>query len=141
MIIGHEKFRLQDLSKTKDFFAEVNWNPDDKTTNECQVIKFTHPDGSHSFVKQQHLYAMLFAIGNEIQQREMIPQKITKSRWYETVLSIKATKDIRRGESITFPIKITLPDQSDLIIGNTQKDILSGKKVIVPNFQGAIDKP
>ena len=104
-----------------DFFLEVNWNPDDETTNECKVLKITFPDKSVAYIKKEHLNAVLFAIGTEVEQRQMIPQKLVKTRWYETVLSVKATKDIRRGENITFPVKLSLPDQTDEIIGNIKK--------------------
>ena len=66
--------------------------------------------------------AILFAIGNEAEQRKMIPQKLTRVKWYETVVSVKATKDIRKGENITFPIKITLPSVEEEVIREVKRE-------------------
>ncbi len=109
MITNHEKFRLIDENKNGEFFIEVNWNEKDATINECKLLKFVFPDGKCIFVKREHLNAILFAIGKEEDQRKMIPLKLSHVKWYETTVSIKAKKDIHKGENITFPIKITLP--------------------------------
>ncbi len=119
MIEGHEKFRLQDKDGKYDLFAEVNWK-DDPKIKECKVIKF-ELDGKTAYINRDNLLAMLFAIGRPEDQRKMIPQKQTKVKWYETVVGVKATKDIHKGETITFPLKISLPAEEKEIIGEVKK--------------------
>lgn len=128
MILGNEKFQIPDVAKLHDFFAEVNWNPKDEETNACKVIRFTFPDGTEALVKREHLHAILFAIGSEEEQRNLIPQVSKKVRWYETVLSVKASKDIRKGEEITFPVKLSLPDMYEEKVGGMPKE----SKVLLP---------
>ena len=109
MLKTHEKFRFVDENKDNEFYAEVNWNPKDKDSNECKLIKFTFPDGKISVIRRDVLNSVLFAIGTEEDQRKMIPQKLTEVRWYESVLSVRAKKDIQKGELVTFPIKLSIP--------------------------------
>lgn len=128
MIEHYEKFRIPDEHKENDFFIEVNWDQNNKKINKCKILKFTFPDGKTAYVKKEYLNAVLFAIGSEKDQRKMIPQKITRVRWYETVLSVKAKKDIRKGENITFPIKLSLPPIEEEVISELKKDFK--KKII-----------
>jgi hypothetical protein len=128
MIKGHEKFRIPDQAKVGDFFAEVNWNPKDPKTNDCKFVRFTFPDGSSATVDRDHLHAILFAIGNEEQQRKLIPKVDRTVRKYETVVSVKATKDIRKGEEITFPLSLNLPEITEEKIGTAPKE----QKVLTP---------
>ena len=133
MIDGHEKFKLQDLDKKGDWFMGVNWKPDDETINECKVLRITHPDGQVTHLKKEHFMSMLFAIGNAAEQREMTPQVITKTRHYSTVVSVKAKKDIRKGEDVTFPIELTLPAENQEVVGAPPEPkhhiIGTGKKI------------
>lgn len=119
MISYYEKFRLLDEGKEKDFFCEVNWNKSDKTSNECKLVKFTFPNGESSIIKKDLLLSMLFAISKSEDQRKMMPVSIQPVHWRTVQLSIKATKDIRKGENIVMnPIKVSIPcDQTKEIIG------------------------
>ena len=65
---------------------------------------------------------MLFAIGNKEEQVKMIPQTIRRTKWYETVISVKAKKDIKKGEIITFPLKITLPTVEEEVVAEIKKE-------------------
>ena len=118
MIDTHEKFFLKDEYGRNNVYFEVNWNPEDKDINECKIVKVTFPDKSTAHIKREYLNAMLFAISNAEDQRKMIPQKIRRVRWYETVVSVKAKNDIRKGEKITFPIKLSLPTIDEEKIGS-----------------------
>lgn len=120
MLTEPEKFLLLDKNNKHKLFAFVNWNVEDPSTNEGKVIKFMCPNGEEVYVERKLLLEMLFAIGRPEDQQKLIPQTLTRSRWYETVLSVKATKDIRKGEEITFPIKLTLPDLRENIIGEVK---------------------
>lgn len=122
MIKGYEKFRVPDINKHKDFIAEVNWNPYDKSSNECKLVRFTFPSGDTSVVKREHLHAILFAIGKEDDQKKLIPETVTRIRNYETVLGITATKDISKGEKINVHVKIPIPlSQDDVLVGSKKK--------------------
>lgn len=121
MIEGHEKFRMQDEEGGKTFYIEVNWR-DDPKINDCKVLRFTFPDGSNVHILKEHLNAVLFAIGTADEQRKMIPQTIRRSKWYETIVSVKAKRDIAKGEDITFPIKITLPSVEQEAIAEIKQE-------------------
>ena len=127
MIENYEKFRISDLNKEKDFFVEVNYK-DDPEINQCKILKITFPNKDIAYVKRDQLMAFLFAIGRPEDQRKMIPQTIRRTRWYETVIGVKATKDIRKGEMMNFPIKISLPDVSEEVISEIKKDYIIEKK-------------
>ena len=117
MLTTHEKLRLSDKNGKNDVFVSVNWKLDDPATNECKVIKFELPGGEEAYIAREHLLAFLFAISKEEDQREMIPQKLTKVRWYETVVKVKAKNDVRKGEELVFPIKLSLPAEEREVIG------------------------
>ena len=133
MIQTHEKFNLVDPDNaSQNIFWEVNWNPEDKRTNQCKVIKMTLPDGSVKFVSRKILLEILFAIGKAEDQQKMIPQTLETIHHYKTVLGIKATKDISKGEMINFPVELSVPCaalQQDVIGGIPKgaKEIRNGK--------------
>jgi hypothetical protein len=118
---NYNKFRLVDQAGKKDLIIEVNWNEKEEETNGSKVLKLTYPNGENAYVKREYFNSLLFVLGTPEEQQKMIPQKLTKARWYETVLSVKATKDIKKGENITFPIKLTMPVQEEEIIGKIAK--------------------
>ena len=111
-----------DSAQKNNWFIEVNWKEYDESTNNCKVLKITFPDGKEAYLDKKLLIEMLFAVGTSEEQRKMIPQVIRHSRWYETTISIKATKDIRKGESITFPLKLTLPTVEEEVIAEMKRD-------------------
>lgn len=121
MLKSHEKFRMIDENKQNEFFIEVNRNPKDKTSNDCQLIIFVHPDGTETTIKREHVMSMVFAMGTEEQQRNLIPQRITETRFYKTVLGIKATKDIAKGEMINVPVQIPLPPVQREVVGSIKQ--------------------
>lgn len=126
MITNYEKFRLQDEAGQNELLIEVNFNGDkDEKTNNCKIFKFILPDGKEALVKREYLTAMLFACGDAEEQRKMIPQKIVRTKWYETVVSVKATKDISKGEQITFPIKLSLPSTEEEVIAELKREKLN----------------
>ena len=120
MLNTHEKFLFDD--KRNKFFAEINWE-DNQETNECKIIKFTFPDGKDCYVPKKLLIEMLFAIGDKEEQMKMIPQKISRSKWYETVISVKVNKRIEKGELLIFPLKITLPTVEEEVVAEIKKGI------------------
>lgn len=109
MLVDYEKFRILDENKQNEFYAEVNWDKNEPKVKNCQLIRFTFPDGKVAIVKKELLNEMLFYIGTEEEQRKMIPQKVETVHAYKTVLGIKATKDIAKGEMINFPVSLSIP--------------------------------
>ncbi len=121
MLKNHEKFRLIDENKQNEFFIEVNRNPKDPKSNDCQLVIFVHPGGTETTVKREHLMSMIFAMGTEDQQRHLIPQKISQVRFLKTTLGIKATKDIQKGEMINIPVELKLPSIEEEVIGSIKQ--------------------
>ena len=110
MLKSHEKFNIVDSNMaSQNFFWEVNWNPKDELTNDCKVVKMTLPDKSVVFVDRKILLEVLFAIGKPEDQQKMIPQTLETIHHYKTVLGIKATKEIAKGEMINFPVELSVP--------------------------------
>ena len=127
MVETNEKWRLLDKNGGKEVLVEVNWNPEDPKTNKCQVFKFIFPDRTTSFVEKKHLLEMFFSAGTEEEQRKLVPTTLTKMRWYETVLSVTAKKDIHKGEQVVFPVKLSLPMDTKEVLGLPKK-----KSVLLP---------
>lgn len=123
--MGHEKFALPDENKKNTLVFEVNWT-EDKSVAGCKLLRVHLPNGDMAVVRKEHLNAILFALGNEEEQKKMIPQVTRRSRWYETMVGVKAKKDIKKGEEIVFPIKLSLPTFEEEVIAETKRDILKG---------------
>lgn len=102
---------------------EVNWNVNDGATNKCQALRFTFPDGSQHYISKKQFLSFLWTIGAAEEQRRMVVQNIERVHWRETVLGIEAKKDIRKGERINVPIKISFPCSlaGEEIIGEYKK--------------------
>ena len=109
MILDYQKFQIPDQNQANTIIAEVNWKPEDPATNESKIIRLTLPDGKQLFVKREDFNQILFAIGDPESQRNLIPQKLETVHWRRTMLGVKAKKDIKKGELVTFPIEISFP--------------------------------
>ena len=130
MLTEHEKFNLVDPNMASTGVSlEVNWNPEDELTNDCKVLKMTLPDGSVKFIERKILLEILFAIGKPEDQRKMIPQTLETIHHYKSVLGIKASKDIGKGEMINFPIELSVPCSAlrQDVIGSLPKEYKNGK--------------
>jgi len=129
MIKDYDKFRIFDKDGKTLFYVEVNWK-DDPAINECKLLKMTPADNpdKHYFVQKEMLMGLLWVIGTNEEQRKMIPGTIKKTRLYESVIGIKAQKDIKKGEMINFPLRLTLPSIDEEIILDATKSLgKSGK--------------
>ena len=110
MLKSHEKFSLVDVNLAPtDVFLEVNWDPTNETTNDCKILKMTLPGGKVHYIDRKILLEILFYIGKAEDQQKMIPQTMETIHHYKTVLGIKATKDIGKGEMINFPVELSVP--------------------------------
>lgn len=112
---------MPSLDGGKNWYIEVNWKPEDEKTNECKILKITFPDGTEQLMKKEHLIAVLFALGNAAEQREMIPQKITKVRKFNKMLQVTATKDVQKGEKMIFPYSFEMAVDQYETVGNLKK--------------------
>ena len=129
MLKEHEKFNIIDAeSRPTGMFWDVNWEPDNKLTNDCKVVRMTMPDGTKHFVSTKILLEVLFACGTPSDQQKLIPQTLETIHHYKTTLGIKATKDISKGEMINFPIELSVPCNSlrEDIIGQLPKEYKQG---------------
>lgn len=115
MIVDHEAFFLGEDGEHQ-FLFEVNWDKSNSATNECKLVRVTYPAKPKenetqyvTYIKREHLNSMLFAMGNEEEQRKMVPYRQQIVRTIETTLGIKAKKDIKKGEMINVPVKLDIP--------------------------------
>ena len=136
MIFEEQKFRLKDENKKNDLFAEVNWNKTD-AVYPCKVVRFTLGN-EKAHVSSAFLFAFLWAIGNPAQQRKSVPMQQTTVRHYNTIVSVKAKKDIHKGENITFPISISLPTKQEEVIGDVARYYKIPKKAIEKKQSGIL---
>lgn len=120
---------MTDENKNNEFYAEVNWNEKDANSNECKLVKFTFPNGESCLIRRDILMSILWTMGTPEQQRKMIPQTLSKIRWYETVLSVRAKNDIHKGQLITFPVKLSLPPIEEEIIRDLSQTQTFKKKM------------
>ena len=120
MLSGFYKLKLPDLNNKHPIELQVNWNPKDEKTNKCQVIKFTWPDGTESYIKKEDLLFFLFSIGSPDEQVKMTPTQVTRVRKFKRMYGIEAKRDIKKGEKINVEIEIPLPDIVDEIIGEVK---------------------
>ncbi len=130
MLKAYNKLRVPDENKSQDVLLEVNWNASDKSSNECKLIRITMGDKT-ALVKKEHFYSLLFAMGTEEQQRKIVPEVKKTTRWYETVITVKAKKDIKAGEDLTFPLKLTLPTVEEEVIGQMKEELAKDGQIII----------
>ena len=139
MIDDYQEFHIPDQSAQRNHLVfEVNWKPKDKETNECKVLRIKYPDGRKAFIKKEHLYSMLFALGSRKEQMKMVPQKIKEVRHYDTTLYLQLKQDAKKGDIIKTPVHISLPSVEDEIIGEVLKDEVVKKKVETQTKGGII---
>jgi len=127
MMEDFNKYKFPDKKNNKGLVFEVNYSTDDKVFP-CKMIKWYVGD-EMGFIEAKHLFEFLFTIGSRNEQRKMIPQELTRVKHYETIIGIKATKDIRKGEMINVPISITLPTEREEAIAEIKHDIINPIKV------------
>ena len=132
MLKGYEKLQILDADdKPTGMTIEVNWSEAPHVTD-CKLLRITFPDGKQTMVKKGMFLGFLWAIGSVEEHKKMIPQTLTKVRWYETVVSVKVKRDIKAGENLTFPIKITLPKIEEEALGEIKQSVAKKHGIILP---------
>ena len=124
MMSDHQVMRVPDENKIHPLELEVNWNPRDTKSNGCKLIRVLYPDGRQAILRKEHLMAAMFAFGNEVEQRQLIPQTTTRSKWYKTMLGITAHKDIRKGEKINVNVNIPIPTVEEEVAAEIKRELL-----------------
>ncbi len=110
MITDPRQIGLADFSNNHPVVEfMVNWN--DKVQN-CEYVKIKIAD-EEAVLRREHLSGLLFMIGTDKEQRDLIPQRIEQVNRFETILGITATKDIRKGEKIN--VRVSIPTGSQVI--------------------------
>ena len=129
MITEPEQFRVTDLSGKNALVIDVNFKPDDESMNECKVLRVTIGD-KESFIAVGDLRAVLFAISAPEQQRKMLPLNMVTQRRYNTMLGVKAERNIKKGEMINFKVDIPLPPMEQEIMNEAARQIKKGLKLL-----------
>lgn len=84
---------------------EANWNA---SVTPCKVIKITL-DGKEAIMERDDLYALMMLFGDEEQQSDLIPVKQQEVRAITRMLTVRANKDIKRGQAIKFAYEYFVP--------------------------------
>lgn len=111
MIEEAQKFDLKDLSGKKkcSVFADPKKTlVDGKDDFMLDSLKFRIGEEEAIF-SLGDIRTILFALSDTKAQRDMLPIQMVTQRKYQTVLGIKADRDIKKGEMINFKVDIPLP--------------------------------
>jgi len=77
---------------------EANWN---EKVKPGKNFRFTI-DGKSAIIDKDTLYSLLMVFGDEREQEKLIPVSTSKVRMLRKRVKIKALKDVKMGEIITF---------------------------------------
>ena len=117
MIEEPQLFPLKDANKK--IVATIYALPNNETVefkiNEEKVI-----------ISLGDLKTILFALSNPQEQKDMMPLQMVTQRKYQTMLGIKAQKDIKKGEVINFKVDIPLPPIEKEIMMEATRQIKRG---------------
>ena len=72
------------------------------------------------------LRTILFALSDNEEQKKMMPLQMVTQRKYQTMLGVKAQKDIKKGEVINFKVDIPLPPIEKEIMMEATRQIKRG---------------
>ncbi len=111
-----QKLILSDVSTHgNDIICDINWNKHVRG----QFIKITMGDRV-AVVKKDHLFGIMFMLGDEGQQQKLIDKYTKKypvTKFFK-MIGVTTTKDIRKGEMVNIPIEFTFePESGRIIIG------------------------
>lgn len=85
---------------------EVNWEP---SVIPCKKIRITL--GSYEqIIDHDEFFSMMFLFGNEAEQERNIKITETEMRIVERMISVRAQKDMKTGEVLSFPYKYAIPE-------------------------------
>ncbi len=125
MLNENETFKVKDVSGKNPMSVEVNWRPDDEATNECKVLRIKMGK-EEAYIAIGDLRTILFATSSAEEQRKMMPMQMVTQRRYQTMLGVKADKDIKKGEMVNFKVDIPLPPIEKEIMLEAARQIKRG---------------
>lgn len=104
MITEKKDFLLEDKNKVNDF--HMVYDP-----KEEKMLVYVEVDGKRveAFIDKKELWSVAFAVSSEKDQETMIPVETRTTRVFRKQVTIRASKDIRKGESIVATVKFTVP--------------------------------
>jgi hypothetical protein len=115
-----QKLVIPDSSNQgNDILAEINWN----RNVERKYIRLTIGD-KVCIVKKDHLYSILFMLGDAKEQEKIISPFIKQTRItkFTKMIGITTGRDIKKGEFINVLLEFTLnPDTGQVVIGKGSK--------------------
>jgi len=105
----------------------ANWN---EAVTPCKMFKFII-GGKEVIMSRDDLYTLLFLFANEEQMTDLIPVKDTELTMIRRLIKVKAQKNIKKGQFITFPYNYAIPK------GEYEKLVFSDSSVkqIPENFK------
>lgn len=104
MIKESRKINVQDYSgKGKDLELLVNWN---SVVKDCKYVQFKIGDEKCIIKKENFLY-LSFLMADEKEQDKIIQADLKNVQNRNTIISIEATRDIKKGESLNIPVTIS----------------------------------
>lgn len=62
-----------------------------------------------AIVPYSNLWTIVFAMGDEAKQDQMLPMRIEQMQTFIRQYSVRAAKDIKAGEMVTFNVKVDVP--------------------------------
>jgi len=107
MKLERELLSLQDMAgRGEEILFETNWN---SKVQQNKYIKVMLGD-KEIILSQDQLYSILFIIGNEKLQDRAISRFTTQTPIRSELhrIAITTTRDIKQGEEITIPIRLTI---------------------------------
>src|SRR3990167_5692293 len=106
---------------------EANW---DAGVTPGKAFKIT-VDGKEAILERDDLYALMMLFGDEEQQSDLIPVVKTQVRAITRLITIKAQKDIKRGEKISFAYEYFVPERvyESLLLHHPEQYSRSNKEI------------
>jgi len=112
MIDTPEKMRLPTITTDDKVEVILNWNED----VDGEYIKLRVNDGEDMVIPRSSFCKVAMLIANEEEQMAMIPTKSVSVRHLSKIVTIKLTKDCRRGEEIRIPVSFDIPLNGEMPI-------------------------
>ena len=104
MIKESRKLNVQDMSgKGKDLELLVNWT---SVVKDCKYIQFKIGQ-EKCVIKKEHFLYLSFLIADDAEQDKIIVAELTNVQNRNTIITIQATKDIKKGEELNIPVTIS----------------------------------
>lgn len=105
MINTPERLRIPTKGK-HSLDVIVNWNDD---AENCQFVKLRVDNSYDIIVSRASFIRAALLIGNEEEQESLIPTKTIPVKQIRKTYTVRLTKPMNEGETITIPIELDIP--------------------------------